>query len=266
MFTDEVKPSGSYTNNTKPSGSFTNDSKPSGSFTNDTKPSGSFSNDSKPSGTYTNEYIPRNVEFDSLTQSNLGTFSHTVPSGTRPYLLLAVCMYNITDVPTSVTYGGDTMTVIANEQIFTIFGVNFRVQLYGLANPDPGANNVVIVGGSGFVNFAVTYNFVGSAPQPSVTDITVDGGFVMSVSATSTIPNSGDVVIVLGMAAASSITLINTVGGLIQRSPGTGITNAAGCYFGDNLTPHIAGSTFTSTLDSSGIGTPMGIIQIALSM
>ncbi len=139
------------------------------------------------------------IKFDAATEGPLEaagststTITHTC-TGTDRFLLAAVITLNWTaGAPTSVsaTYGGDAMTVVAqNIQVFNTN--NWRAHLLRLANPKSGANSLVVSTGSGNGRIGVgAYSYTGvHQTNPIITSNTISqpsgsGGGTMTISLT----------------------------------------------------------------------------------
>jgi hypothetical protein len=81
--------------------------------------------------------------------STTDTFSHTQDTGSNGYLLVLTAISTGAANESSVTYGGQSMTLLDTQTTTT---TTMRMKAWGLANPPTGANNVVVTWASGPFN------------------------------------------------------------------------------------------------------------------
>lgn len=144
-------------------------------------------------GIYTRPYL--NGSATTFAGASLGspqTFSHTVASGTNQALIVFIGYEDAADDPTGVTYAGVAMTKAASA-IEPVTGL--RSQLWYLAAPKVGANNVVITMTGQLSDMTVIAQTVGNVDQTTTlgaiaTNVEATGATVFSVNLTTTKANS----------------------------------------------------------------------------
>lgn len=106
--------------------------------------------------------------FDAATNGNgATTFSHTVGSGTNRYLVVGLGWANTTAFASNVQYASTPMT-----QLVRSVGANFGTEIWGLANPTSGANNVTWTqnGAGGSAGGAMSFTGIAQAGALQATD------------------------------------------------------------------------------------------------
>lgn len=134
------------------------------------------------SGIYENQ--PKHIELVSKSKGNANsttlTYSHTVKDSYNRILIVNLAIYRYT--PTSVTYGGVEMTLLASAAILTTYNVYSK--LYYLLNPPVGTADVAITATSGTkASIACSYS--------GVHQTTPFGSYSTSTSTTTSITATG---------------------------------------------------------------------------
>lgn len=165
------------------------------------------------------------------------TWSHTVGTGADRILVVCVQFRNVSsETITGVTYAGVAMTKTdgSSTNMTVANSDNIRSEIWTLANPNAGANNIV-------VTFSAAVRGVGEASSWTGVDQTTPLGTYASATGSSTTPSvavssaSGDVVVdsmgaksllVLSSVTAGQTLLISKIMGLqaggTQQAAGTG--------------------------------------------
>lgn len=182
--------------------------------------------------------------YDSSTLSGSSTvnytFSHTT-SGADRYLFV-ICSCQSTP-PSAVSYAGVSMTLLAN--------LPTNVNVWGLASPASGANNVSVTVGSAFSTRAIaaSYNGVSGIGNPDASHQTDTGGAAVTVTDTITTVTDNSYVIGFGTYGSSSGQLTAGSGATERQNSG-------------------ASSSYTSfgVFDSNGVKTPAGTRSMTLNV
>jgi len=172
--------------------------------------------------------------FDASTDSTSDGFSHTV--GTKGNRLLMVVVISV-GVPSSITYGGVSMTSITNGTIPS----GEVLSTWKLVAPASGGNTVTLTGESGLSAVqAISYYNVDQSTPTGTVDVTVGTGTSSAVTAT-----GNGASLMFGVAAANA-----TLTGAAGQTERENTFNSNGLASADK--PGSGATTLTWTLSSVG--------------
>lgn len=196
------------------------------------------------------------------------SWSHTVTaSGSDRVLLVAIADFDefpSANSPPTVTYGGDSMTLIGNDSVTP--GASLRSWVYYLANPSTGANTVSVTGlDTNDTDRGVSVSYAG-ASQTAPTNITCSSSTSTGTSASNSITpaNAGSVIVEhLFSGDAGAHTAANYAPGDSQTVRNSGDTNNRICQ---GVFDVAAGGTAPLTLDYSWTTGSAGYIQCSVEL
>lgn len=184
------------------------------------------------------------------------TFAHTCSGADRYLVVIAGCQ---STPPSTITYNGVAMTLISS------MGSGTNANVFVLAAPSAGTNNVSVTVGSAFATRAASASYTGvsATGNPDTSHATDTGGAAVTVTDTITTLTDNSYIVGFGQYQSASGALVAGAGATQRQNSGSSGSYSPFGIFDSNGVKTPAG-TRAMTLNVSASSGRMVLFQIAL--